>query len=437
MATRTITGTILEPDGTVWASGTVKFDLVTKFATATAAAVNQTSISTTTDVNGDFSVALEVPASDAWEWRCTLPDGNQFNFNLAAGSATTLHALLADANLGATVSASAIATAISDKADKTVPAATNNIALLGADGNLVDSGLGTGDIGGGVTDHGALTGLADDDHTQYLRADGTRALAGAMDMGSQALTNVNIDSGTIGANAIGDLATTSQIVTDHGALTGLGDNDHPQYALLNAVNTFLRGQLVDGAADEIQLRVQGHSTQTANILTIETSAGTVVVSISNAGNIDVQSITIAGDTSSGFNRPAANRVDSLNHFGVGGTLFYVNNAQAMRRNSNVLALGAGFAQIGIGINSSLLGDLHVRQDSTTGATPPLALEQLDVSEDFIRFIGSAAVGNVTQSIVNVADVSTATIAGYVKVYVQDDGNQITDQAYYMPVYTLT
>jgi hypothetical protein len=32
--------------------------------------------------------------------------------------------------------------------------------------------------GGGVTDHGALTGLADDDHTQYLRADGTRALAG-------------------------------------------------------------------------------------------------------------------------------------------------------------------------------------------------------------------------------------------------------------------
>lgn len=30
--------------------------------------------------------------------------------------------------------------------------------------------------GGGVTDHGALTGLADDDHTQYVLADGTRAI---------------------------------------------------------------------------------------------------------------------------------------------------------------------------------------------------------------------------------------------------------------------
>ena len=46
-------------------------------------------------------------------------------------------------------------------------------------------------------DHGDLTGLGDDDHTQYLLADGTRILAGAWDMGSQNLTNVNIDSGTV------------------------------------------------------------------------------------------------------------------------------------------------------------------------------------------------------------------------------------------------
>jgi len=36
-----------------------------------------------------------------------------------------------------------------------------------------------GNLGGaGASDHGNLTGLADDDHTQYLLADGTRALAG-------------------------------------------------------------------------------------------------------------------------------------------------------------------------------------------------------------------------------------------------------------------
>lgn len=34
----------------------------------------------------------------------------------------------------------------------------------------------------GVTDHGALTGLSDDDHTQYLLADGTRSVSGDLDV---------------------------------------------------------------------------------------------------------------------------------------------------------------------------------------------------------------------------------------------------------------
>ena len=39
-------------------------------------------------------------------------------------------------------------------------------------------------------DHGTLTGLADDDHTQYILADGTRAFTGDQSMGSNKLTNV-------------------------------------------------------------------------------------------------------------------------------------------------------------------------------------------------------------------------------------------------------
>lgn len=49
-----------------------------------------------------------------------------------------------------------------------------------------------------ATDHGSLGGLSDvADHAYALLHNGTRALSGAWDMGSQALTNVNIDSGTI------------------------------------------------------------------------------------------------------------------------------------------------------------------------------------------------------------------------------------------------
>ncbi|NJO48244.1 MAG: hypothetical protein HC840_00850 [Leptolyngbyaceae cyanobacterium RM2_2_4] len=39
-------------------------------------------------------------------------------------------------------------------------------------------------------DHGSIAGLADDDHTQYTKADGTRAFTGDQSMGSNQLTNV-------------------------------------------------------------------------------------------------------------------------------------------------------------------------------------------------------------------------------------------------------
>lgn len=43
---------------------------------------------------------------------------------------------------------------------------------------------------GGVTDHGLLSGLPDDDHLQYFRTDGTRLATGNFDMGDHGITNV-------------------------------------------------------------------------------------------------------------------------------------------------------------------------------------------------------------------------------------------------------
>jgi hypothetical protein len=74
--------------------------------------------------------------------------------------------------------------------------------------------------GGGVTEHGLLTGLGDDDHSQYLN------------------------------NARHDLTARHTLGTvvehdDHGNLAGLGDNDHPQYVL--EASPFVR---VDTTADQ-------------------------------------------------------------------------------------------------------------------------------------------------------------------------------------------
>lgn len=54
--------------------------------------------------------------------------------------------------------------------------------------------------------------------------------------------------------------------------------------------------LLDGSADAVQLTVQGHSTQTAAILTTETSAGTDVLNVYSTGVIEAPLIHNAGGT---------------------------------------------------------------------------------------------------------------------------------------------
>lgn len=75
--------------------------------------------------------------------------------------------------------------------------------------------------GGGVTDHGALTGLADDDHTQYARVDGTRAFTGDVNVSG---TGINLDSatGTITCDA---LTITSGQFIFNGSPFGLQHNN--------------------------------------------------------------------------------------------------------------------------------------------------------------------------------------------------------------------
>jgi len=88
--------------------------------------------------------------------------------------------------------------------------------------------------------HGILQGLADDDHTQYLLANGTRALGGHWDLGGFNLTGVgNItgsdldisagtgdytSTGTLGAGAITGTSLTDGTTTISGGnYTGVGD----------------------------------------------------------------------------------------------------------------------------------------------------------------------------------------------------------------------
>jgi len=92
----------------------------------------------------------------------------------------------------------------------------------------------------------------------------------------------------------------------------------------------------------------------------------------------------------------------------------------------------------IGIPTAVpLAKLHIDQSATDGAKPVITVDQADISEEFIKFIGSAASGVLTQSIVDEGDQGSATLAGWLKIYVEDVGNQVIDGAYHIPFYTLS
>ena len=133
--------------------------------------------------------------------------------------------------------------------------------------------------GSGVADHGALTGLADDDHPQYSLADGTRAFTGTVSgiaptADAHLATKAYVDDragqfygvnfretdgtppgfrndtiyfdsssfylhpNSVGKPVLSFRGSAGGGVSDHGALTGLSDDDHPQYSLADGTRAF-------------------------------------------------------------------------------------------------------------------------------------------------------------------------------------------------------
>lgn len=131
-----------------------------------------------------------------------------------------------------------------------------------------------GEGGSGVTDHGLLTGLEDNDHPQYRLASEAidhGALSGlADDDHSQYLNNARHDA--TARHTLGTVVPHD----DHGALSGLSDNDHPQY-LLAASGKAADSDKLDGlnSTDFVLASELGTSTAYTPIWTASTSNPTL------------------------------------------------------------------------------------------------------------------------------------------------------------------
>ena len=100
---------------------------------------------------------------------------------------------------------------------------------------------------------------------------------------------------------------------------------------------------IDGSADEIQLKVQGYSTQTSNLLTLEKSDGTDVFTVTNAGAVAVAStlaVTGAATLSSTLAVTGAATLSSSLAVTGAATLSSTLAVTGVATASNLLASGA-------------------------------------------------------------------------------------------------
>ncbi len=129
-----------------------------------------------------------------------------------------------------------------------------------------------------VSDHGNLAGLADDDHTQYILHDGTRAFTGNVDFGNFNINNVaTLTATTVIANTM-TLATGS-ITDSSGAITFVNEN-------LVTTGTLGSGALTATTGGFGLTRTEGTvhvHTATAGSVTADTDADDLVVE--NSGNV--------------------------------------------------------------------------------------------------------------------------------------------------------
>ncbi len=164
----------------------------------------------------------------------------------------------------------------------------------------------------GPTDHGALTGLADDDHPQYARKTVLKTSdASAPNEGSNQVHWDNL-TGMPEDFADGIDNTAEGGASDHGELGGLADDDHPQYAQEVLLQTS------DGTAPNTGTN-QVHWDNLAGVPSgfvdgaddITTSASLIV-----SGSMDPQRITGTAVTESDDRLLTAAQKDSLTSGGI-------------------------------------------------------------------------------------------------------------------------
>jgi len=337
----------------------------------------------------------------------------------------------------------------------TIDSAINHDALLNFVGNehidhtSVTLTAGTGLTGGGdisanrtfnvdlsSVQHDTLAGLTDDDHTQYALLAGrsggqslTGGTASGEDLTLESTSNATKGSIFLGSNSEFNGAENRL------SLNGLSPTYKIEAHSYNTNNLFLLSGFADSAPGVgINFRKGRGSLGSEAVLQDNDTMGVV----------RGQALTTAPSTYTTLTNIKMAIAESGGSYGGNIALRCASVGGAVSSILTVHETQRVFISSADSDASDPVATLQVEQGGTAEAVPVLQLDQSDVSEEFIKFIGTSLTGNgLTNSLVDDGGsdtiggtTMTMTIQGYLRIYVQDDGNFLTDQAYYIPFGTL-
>lgn len=140
---------------------------------------------------------------------------------------------------------------------------------------------------------------------------------------------------------------------DNDAAADIQTRTQADSRFVNVTGDTMTGALmVDGSADAVQLTVQGHSSQTAKPLVIETSAGTDKFTVDNSGNVvaaGTMDVTGAGTF--------ANDVTVDDTFNIDDTSWALTGTQTLTPTASMYVVGStGAVTITLATGSAAAGD---------------------------------------------------------------------------------
>ena len=199
--------------------------------------------------------------------------------------------------------------------------------------------------GGSATDHGSLTGLGDDDHPHYLRADGTRAMTGSLTMGS----GLTVDGVDISAHAA-DANAHHAAVTAFDASIAIVPNQ-----MLRVKTGTNSGLGVGGDGLIVQPKTDGGLETSASGVGVKLPTNSGLVTTSSGLYIGTPG-TITATSSSGVTGAAHNHAVTSSNDTSGGiaTTLLASSSEG----------GLGVARLGVGIAPNTSAAAYIRAKAT-------------------------------------------------------------------------